>query len=228
MGQSITVRVKEEGCVETVVDELDLTQPAVTREVEAQKGAAVELEVSAALAEARALNAGVFGFGEAIHRKSPKEWRRLEHEWDSVFPTLKVMGWSRRKSGTQAVSTGRLRRRYAEHQAPRRISVIVTGCSTRAGNRLADLVRSVDLAVVEAGEDLVAAVEEVHSHRPEDWPGPGGRHLPGDARRLGLRVRGEIGPPVPSAAVPLWRDPTRCLGRRTKAKAQTQRSTASP
>jgi len=87
---SITVRVKAEGGVETMADERDLTQPAVIRQLEAQEGAAIELEVSAALATARALNADVFGFGEAIHRKFPKEWRRLEPEWDSVFPPLEV------------------------------------------------------------------------------------------------------------------------------------------
>jgi spore germination protein KC len=87
---SIMVRVKEEGCVETVVDEPDLPQLAVTRQMEAQKEAAIKLEISAALAKARSLNADVFGFGEAIRRKFPKEWRRLGPEWDRLFSTLKV------------------------------------------------------------------------------------------------------------------------------------------
>jgi spore germination protein KC len=86
----ITVRVKEEGCVETVVDEPDVPRLEVIRQMEARKEAAIQLEISAALAKAQSLNADVFGFGEAIHRKFPKEWRRLGPVWDSLFPTLKV------------------------------------------------------------------------------------------------------------------------------------------
>ncbi|WP_313894931.1 Ger(x)C family spore germination protein [Psychrobacillus sp.] len=32
----------------------------------------------------------IFGFGEAIHRSNPKEWKRIKKQWDSEFPDLEV------------------------------------------------------------------------------------------------------------------------------------------
>ena len=44
----------------------------------------------AALNKAQELNADVFGFGEALHRKYPKQWKELEKDWDEIFPELEV------------------------------------------------------------------------------------------------------------------------------------------
>lgn len=32
----------------------------------------------------------VFGFGEAIHRSNPKEWKKLKEQWDAEFPEVEV------------------------------------------------------------------------------------------------------------------------------------------
>ncbi|MGN7407937.1 Ger(x)C family spore germination protein [Sporosarcina sp. SAFN-010] len=34
--------------------------------------------------------ADVFGFGEAIHRADPKAWKKLEKDWEQLFPDLEV------------------------------------------------------------------------------------------------------------------------------------------
>lgn len=34
--------------------------------------------------------ADVFGFGEAIHRADPKAWKKLEKDWEQLFPKLEV------------------------------------------------------------------------------------------------------------------------------------------
>ncbi|CAG7644829.1 Spore germination protein B3 [Paenibacillus solanacearum] len=35
-------------------------------------------------------HADIFGFGEAIHRAAPKQWKTLQHEWDAAFSELPV------------------------------------------------------------------------------------------------------------------------------------------
>jgi spore germination protein KC len=44
----------------------------------------------AALKKAQELNTDIFGFGEVIHQKYPKEWKELEKRWDEVFPEIEV------------------------------------------------------------------------------------------------------------------------------------------
>lgn len=88
---TITVEVEEEGNLgEEQPDSVDVTVPGVLRELEKRKKEAIENEILAAVSRARELNADIFGFGEAVHRKYPGEWKQLEANWDEIYPTLEV------------------------------------------------------------------------------------------------------------------------------------------
>ncbi len=50
----------------------------------------VKEEIEAAIKKAKSLNTDVFGFGDAVHRKYPKQWKGMESNWDSIFPDIKV------------------------------------------------------------------------------------------------------------------------------------------
>jgi spore germination protein KC len=39
----------------------------------------------------RGLNADIFGFGEDIHRRYPKQWRQMQPQWDLLYPDLPLM-----------------------------------------------------------------------------------------------------------------------------------------
>ena len=69
---------------------LDFTKPQVLKGLEKLETEAIRQEVAVALAKARKLNTDIFGFGEAIHRQFPKEWKLLEPQWDTLFPKIKV------------------------------------------------------------------------------------------------------------------------------------------
>ena len=58
-----------------------------------EKGQAREIEsqVMAAVEKSRALNADVFGFGEAVHRKYKKEWRDLKARRDEIYPYIEIV-----------------------------------------------------------------------------------------------------------------------------------------
>jgi spore germination protein KC len=41
-------------------------------------------------AAARRLNADIFGFGTAVHRKYPKEWKNMKEQWNTLFPDIEL------------------------------------------------------------------------------------------------------------------------------------------
>ncbi|NMA15164.1 MAG: hypothetical protein GX930_08020 [Clostridia bacterium] len=47
-------------------------------------------EVLSAWEKARQYNTDIFGFGEAVHKKYPKQWEEIEDEWDDYFPEIKL------------------------------------------------------------------------------------------------------------------------------------------
>jgi len=88
---TVTVKVTEEGNIgEVKPDHVEITKPGVIESIEARQREAIEREVLAAVARAQELNADVFGFGEAVRRKYPREWPQLEKRWDELFPVLDV------------------------------------------------------------------------------------------------------------------------------------------
>ena len=88
---TVTVKITEEGNIgEVKPDYVEISKPGVIESIEARQREAIEREVLAAVAKARELNTDVFGFGEAVRRKYPREWPQLEKRWDELFPILDV------------------------------------------------------------------------------------------------------------------------------------------
>ncbi len=48
------------------------------------------LEIKSALNKAKDLNTDIFGFGEKVHKKYPKEWSSIEEQWNMLFQDIKV------------------------------------------------------------------------------------------------------------------------------------------
>lgn len=89
---TITVKVKEEGNIgEVVPNNVEIKKPEIIKTIEARQREAIENEIWAAVTRAQELNADVFGFGEAVRRKYPREWPQYEKMWDELFPALDVV-----------------------------------------------------------------------------------------------------------------------------------------
>lgn len=88
----INVKIKEEGIIAVQGDpKLDLNKPDTLKKLENEKAKAIKDEVNSALEKAqKQLNVDVFKFGEAFHRKYPREWKALEKNWDEEFKKLQV------------------------------------------------------------------------------------------------------------------------------------------
>lgn len=89
----ITVKIKEEGNLGCKMCKQDVTNPSHWSALEKEKAQVIQQEVRAALKKAQNLNADIFGFGEAVHKKYPSLWKEWEGEWDKIFPKLKVNVW---------------------------------------------------------------------------------------------------------------------------------------
>ncbi|HBW35227.1 Ger(x)C family spore germination protein [Desulfosporosinus sp. BICA1-9] len=86
----ITVEVKEEGNLGEQMSQVYLTKPDTFKELEEKQAAAIEDEINSALRKAQAWGVDIFQFGEAFHRKFPKEWPELKENWDEEFKKLEV------------------------------------------------------------------------------------------------------------------------------------------
>jgi len=86
----ITVEIDEESNLVKYKGRQDMT-PEILREME--KGQAKEIgnQVIAAVEKSFSLNADVFGFGDAVHRKYKKKWKDLQSRWDDIYPRIEVV-----------------------------------------------------------------------------------------------------------------------------------------
>lgn len=84
------IKIKEEGNLGDQSDSNDLAIPKVLEDIEKEKASVIKNEVMLALKKAQSLDADVFGFGEAIYQKYPKEWKSIEGDWDKIFKNISV------------------------------------------------------------------------------------------------------------------------------------------
>lgn len=88
-GVRVQVAIKVESHIGDINEPTESTMDVI-KDLEQKEAVVIKDEISAALAKARELNADIFGFGEAIYRKYPKQWRELKKRWDEIFPELEV------------------------------------------------------------------------------------------------------------------------------------------
>lgn len=65
--------------------------PSLIHQFEASQNTTIKNEVMTAVNKSRSLNADIFGFGEAVHRKYKREWPAMESHWDKIYPNLEVV-----------------------------------------------------------------------------------------------------------------------------------------
>ena len=87
---TIKVNIEEEGNLAEQACSQNLASPENIEKLKKEKAAVIKEEVMAAIIKARELNTDIFGFGDAIHQKYPKQWKDLEDRWDEVFPKIEV------------------------------------------------------------------------------------------------------------------------------------------
>lgn len=87
---SITVKIKEAGNIAGSTCTKDEINKQVIKKLEELKSKKIKGEIEAALKVAKKNKTDVFGFGEAIHRAFPKDWKQMEKDWPNLFARLPV------------------------------------------------------------------------------------------------------------------------------------------
>lgn len=87
----ITIDVTAEGDIEELEVPVDISNPDVLVQIEKEVEKKIKKEIETAVHQAQEDKADIFGFGEMVHLKNPKEWKNLKKDWHDIhFPQLEV------------------------------------------------------------------------------------------------------------------------------------------
>ncbi|WP_144528176.1 Ger(x)C family spore germination protein [Peribacillus simplex] len=87
----VFIKVRAEGDIREVDVPLNLTDTHVLIDIEKKLAKKLKKEIEDAVVRAQKNKADIFGFGEIMHENHPKEWKKIEKNWDDVsFPELEV------------------------------------------------------------------------------------------------------------------------------------------
>jgi spore germination protein KC len=87
----ILAKVTAEGTIVQDGSHLDIMSPSITKKVEKEIEKAIKKRMNLTLKKVKnGMNADVFGFAEAFHRKYPKEWEKAKGHWDKILPQVDV------------------------------------------------------------------------------------------------------------------------------------------
>ena len=87
---SIKIEIKQEGDLQEQTSSEDLANPKAFAKLEKAEGEVIKEEVMAALQKSRELNADIFGFGDIIYQHYPKQWNKMEKDWEQIFKNIRV------------------------------------------------------------------------------------------------------------------------------------------
>ncbi len=100
----INIDVKAEANIIDLLVAEDWSTPEKMRQLGQMTSNMIRREIMATWRKARHLNADIYGFGEAVRRKHPRAWKKMEPEWERIFPQIRL----RVKVETNVVSAGEL------------------------------------------------------------------------------------------------------------------------
>ncbi|WHY00227.1 Ger(x)C family spore germination protein [Neobacillus sp. DY30] len=87
----VTIEVHAEGNLGEVRVQTDTKNPDVLLNIEKAIEKEIKKEINLAVKQAQEYKADIFGFGDALHRTNPKDWKKMKANWNDVyFPEVKT------------------------------------------------------------------------------------------------------------------------------------------
>lgn len=85
----VDVNIKVKGNVEEVECQINLNDQKTIVELEKNTEKQLEKTIMLTIETAqKQYKSDIFGFGEAIHRSNPKEWKKIKEQWDEEFSEM--------------------------------------------------------------------------------------------------------------------------------------------
>ena len=84
------VKVKESGSIATQTGSENFGKTENIKLIEKAADELIKQEIKSSIKQAQSLDSDIFGFGEMLHSKYPKQWKTLEGDWDNAFKNINV------------------------------------------------------------------------------------------------------------------------------------------
>ena len=86
----INVAIENEGWISEANTAVDLTDPRIIKKIDKLVEGEIKRQVMAAIKVIQRKKTDIFGFGEIVHRKNPKLWKKIKANWNEQFADLEV------------------------------------------------------------------------------------------------------------------------------------------
>jgi spore germination protein KC len=86
----ITVLVMAKGILGEVDAYVDVLDQDLWKSINNNQAQAIRQDILLSLQKARLLKADIFGFGDAVYKEYPREWKEIKEEWEDIFPAVEV------------------------------------------------------------------------------------------------------------------------------------------
>ncbi|AAK76765.1 spore germination protein KC/spore germination protein [Clostridium acetobutylicum] len=84
------INIKQEGNLLEQNSSENLATPDNFKVIEKAEEETIKKQIEAAILKSRDLNADIFGFGDAIYRRHPKYFKKIEPQWNKTFKNLNI------------------------------------------------------------------------------------------------------------------------------------------
>lgn len=87
----LKTKVKMRGMTGEVVGDVDISKQEAIKLMEESCSRQIKEEIENTIKKVQKDNkVDIFGYGNIVHRKYPKEWRSMKDEWDTIFSQAHV------------------------------------------------------------------------------------------------------------------------------------------
>ncbi len=86
----IRVEITAEGSLSSQTGTVDFSELERLEILEKAAERKIKQEIETTLNKTRALGADIFGFGESLYQKYPREWKTLKPQWEEIYKNIEV------------------------------------------------------------------------------------------------------------------------------------------
>jgi len=89
---SFTIEIEASGYLSEITEDIDVGDEEVQKMIEKNAAKAIISEMKAAVNKAQKEHkVDIFGFGNTLYKEYPEIWRKVEDDWDEIFPDIEIM-----------------------------------------------------------------------------------------------------------------------------------------
>lgn len=86
----IKIEITVKGSLDSQTGTVNLADPKNTKLLEKAAESVIEKEVKTTISKTSDMSADIFGFGQSIYQRYPKEWKKLKPKWNEKLKNLDI------------------------------------------------------------------------------------------------------------------------------------------